>query len=119
MVLSAIPCSFFPAQYEALLRARDGDEAMPPFLFDLGTRIAYFQQFLLIKENRLAMCSLCYRGTNPGAVTSRRCEAGFRLVGIMRLRREQETLSPVIGERVVVVVMCFSRPSHRRWVPGC
>ena len=63
MVLSAIPCSLFRAQYETLLHSCDGDEAIPPFSH-LGLELPF--QFVLVKENRQAMCSLRCRGTNPG-----------------------------------------------------
>jgi hypothetical protein len=49
MVLSAIPCSFFPAQYSTLLCAHDGDDANLPFFFHLETRIVVFRQSLPIE----------------------------------------------------------------------
>ena len=58
-------CSFFPGSILKTPIARDGDEAIPPFFLRVGTRIAFFHQLLLIKENR-QRCSLRCRGTNPG-----------------------------------------------------
>src|SRR5271170_6544733 len=57
----------------------------------------------------------------PGALMFHTRQRGRgQVVGTLRLRHEQKTLSPVIGERAVAVGRCFSRPRRRpRRVPGC
>ena len=42
LVWSVVPANFFLGSVLKLLRARDGDEAIPPFFFHLGSRIAFF-----------------------------------------------------------------------------
>ena len=67
MVLSAIPCSYFPwlnTKHSFVRVTATKQFRRSSSISVLG--LPLFHQFLLIKENRQAMCSLRCRGTNPG-----------------------------------------------------
>jgi hypothetical protein len=72
-----------------------------------------FHQFVLIREKRTGDVFFALSRDEPRAVTLMPVAGRVQVSGTLHLRREQKTLSPVIGERVVAVGTSVSRPCQR------